>query len=218
MILCWAPKPGAGTSVVTAGVAAATRGTAVDLCGDQMVIAGVGGDPEGIGEWFAAGEDVAVDGLRRLTHDAGRYRVVPRGTGPIDHPGRIEVLARLLEAVGGVVVDAGDGSSPLAHALACRAGHRLMVVRACYLAARRAQRIEGPRGGAGRDALVVVTEPGRALGAEDMSHAIGLPLAARVRWDPSVSRSVDAGLFAGRPPRHLVRCLGDAVSRLDDRP
>jgi len=59
---------------------------------------------------------------------------------------------------------------------------------------------------------VVVREPGRALSNDDVTRAIGAPLAAEVPVDPTIARSIDAGLLAARLPGELVRTLAPLVA------
>ena len=54
-----------------------------------------------------------------------------------------------------------------------------------------------------RTRLVVIEEPGRALRADDVAAAVGVPVWRRLTADPAVARSVDAGLLAVRLPRSL---------------
>jgi hypothetical protein len=50
---------------------------------------------------------------------------------------------------------------------------------------------------------VVVHEPGRSLGVDDITRALGVPVVAEVAWDPGVARAVDAGLLSHRLPGSL---------------
>jgi hypothetical protein len=59
--------------------------------------------------------------------------------------------------------------------------------------------------------IVLVTEPGRALGARDVERAIGAPVVAEVPYDPAVARAVDAGLLATRLPGSIARPLRGAA-------
>ena len=66
----------------------------------------------------------------------------------------------------------------------------------------------------GSQSMVVVTEPGRALGAAEVEQVVGAPVVAEVGWDPAVARAVDAGLMASRLPRSLERSLGRVLGAL----
>ena len=107
----------------------------------------------------------------------------------------LEVLAR----IGPVVVDAGLDPFELRSDLAAR--HRpVCVLRSCYLALTRAQRVSGPY-----DRVVLVEEPGRALRVRDVASAVGSSHVERVAWDPRVARSVDAGTIVSMLPPPLRR-------------
>lgn len=83
---------------------------------------------------------------------------------------------------------------------------RYVVTRPCYLAARAESRTRQYEDRA--DGLIVITEPGRALSADDMAGATGVPVVAEIPWDPAVARAIDAGLLAARLPASLARPLG----------
>jgi hypothetical protein len=55
--------------------------------------------------------------------------------------------------------------------------------------------------------VILVVEPGRALGRDDVEEVLGVPVRAVVTVDPHVARAVDAGVFPGRFPRSLERAL-----------
>ena len=59
--------------------------------------------------------------------------------------------------------------------------------------------------------MVLIDEPGRALRARDVEHALGAPVIAEIGYDPAVARAVDAGLLVARLPRSLVQPLGGAA-------
>jgi hypothetical protein len=85
----------------------------------------------------------------------------------------------------------------------------VVVVRGCYLALRRAVRMPLVARAAG---AVLVDEPGRALGQDEVGEVLGLPVLARFPLRPSVARAVDAGVLAARLPGHLA---GPASELLD---
>jgi len=106
-------------------------------------------------------------------------------------------------------LDAGGGSWPSTDVpvvLAAAATVSLLVIRPCYLALRRASVAPITPSG-----VVVVHEPGRALGADDVEDVLGVPVVAEVPYDPAVARAVDSGLLAQRLPRGLERSLRDAA-------
>ena len=61
--------------------------------------------------------------------------------------------------------------------------------------------------------VAFVDEPGRSLGAAEVSDVLERPVLAWVPVRPAIARGVDAGVIAIRPPDALVR----AATRLLDR-
>ena len=219
----WSVKGGVGTSVVAAATAIRLASqdhdtTLVDLAGDQPallgMIAGAMPSEPGISDWVAAGDGVAADAIGRLLEDvAPGLRLLRRGTEPAsdigadsdggsatEDPRRRLVLAlEVLARSGPVVVDAGLDPSVVRSDLA--APHRsICVLRSCYLALSRAQRVTGPF-----DRVILVEEPGRALRVRDVAAALGASRVERVAWDPRVARSVDAGTIVSMLPPPLRR-------------
>ena len=101
-----------------------------------------------------------------------------------------------------MVVDAGAACDVPADLLRV-AAHSLLVTRPCYLTLRAAVRAPiRPTG------VILVEEPGRALGREDVEASLGAPVVATVLVDPAVARAVDAGLLAAHLPagfRHVLQ-------------
>ena len=221
----WSVKGGVGTSVVAAATAIRLASddhdtTLVDLSGDQPallgMIAGAAPAEPGIGDWVAAGDGVAADAIGRLLEDvAPGLRLLRRGTEPALVPGdrpppdgglalddrrrRLVLALEVLARSGPVVVDAGLDESEVRSELA--AAHRpVCVLRSCYLALSRAQRVNGPY-----DRVVLVEEPGRALRVRDVAAAVGSSSVERVPWDPRVGRAVDAGTIVSMLPPPLRR-------------
>ncbi|MGZ4695701.1 MAG: nucleotide-binding protein [Acidimicrobiales bacterium] len=219
--VCWSVKGGSGTTVVAAALAVLlARRTddgalLVDLAGDGPAALGVSEpDGPGLAGWFAAGRSVPADGLSRLEVPVGDgLALLPRGDGDLGPAERAEVLAGVLGAEGrSVVVDAGvpgwgDGRPDPARAvLTAAATSSLLVTRPCYLSLRRV--VAAPLRPTG---VVLVVEPGRALGRDDVEQIVGVPVVAEVLVDSAVARAVDAGLLVGRLPRSLERALGRAA-------
>lgn len=218
LVSCWSVKGGSGTTVVAAALAVVLSRRAdggavlVDLAGDAPAVLGLADlEGPGVAEWLRAGPEVPDDGLVRIEHEVvAGLTVVPRGDGGLDALDRAEALAAALASDGrAVVVDCGRldrherlGAGGVARVLATSATHSLLVTRPCYLSLRRA--VSAP---ITPSAVVVVDEPGRALGAADVRAILGVPLAAAVAVDPAVARAVDAGLLASRLPRTLARAL-----------
>ena len=224
--MCWAAKGGSGTSVVTAALALSLpRPTVVvDLAGDLPAVFGLPepGGP-GVHDWLVS--DAPAEQLHDLTIGVcDDVTLVPAGDG--HHRAGIgigigigvssgvssgvgghrwdELLSALVSDEHRVVIDAGTGVPPGAlHDLVDRS---LLVTRACYLALRRA--VAAPTR---PSAVVLVSEPGRALRAIDVETALGAPVISTVGLDPAVARAVDAGLLAARLPRIIQRDLRGAA-------
>ena len=207
--VCWSVKGGSGTTVVATTLAllsARLRPTLlVDLAGDCAVALGAS-EPQGPGvaEWLRSpNADAAA--LGRLAAPVGeQLALVPRGQAPIGSDERWGDLAEALGHHAPVVVDAGTGEPPAA--LVNGDVQSLLVIRPCFLALRRAAQVSrAPTG------VVLVSEPGRALRARDVEHALGVGVVAEVDVDPAVARAVDAGLLLARLPRPLAHQLRGAA-------
>jgi MinD superfamily P-loop ATPase len=220
LIGVWSPKGGSGSSVFAAGCAIAlarTRRTRiVDLGGDQPSVLGLSSDPDaGVREWLAMGVQAPVSALDRLEIAiAPQLYVLPAGRADVADaaPETGAALGVALQA-GAVdtVIDAGDAGEPAFRALLEVADANLVVVRACYLALRRAVRVVPELRPAG---VVVLEERERALRARDVADVLNLPVLARVSVHPSIARAVDAGVLVARQPERLLRPAQAALSRL----
>jgi MinD-like ATPase involved in chromosome partitioning or flagellar assembly len=219
LVTCWSVKGGSGCSLVAAalGLTLARLGhevLLVDLGGDLPAVLGLPEpDQPGLSEWLSAGADVPADGLARLEIEAAPgLALIPGGGRPIaevvGRGDRLRVLAGLLATAGRpVIVDAGlVGAGAPGLPLVAEARHALLVTRPCFLALRRLTASPGRPTG-----VVLVVEPGRALGRSDVEEVAGAPVLAEVAFDPAVARAVDAGLLASRLPRVLERSLRPVV-------
>lgn len=210
MLCFWAAKGGAGCSVTAAAVAllaAATDETLlVDLAGEQPAILGLGpADGLGLVDWLTRPGPPPPDALARLERPVTPTLRVLSTEDPAWSPAgvvtgeRSALLAGLLAAEGRqVVVDLGRwdrGWAPVAE----RARERILVTRPCYLALRAAAAGPSPT------SVVLITELGRALGADDVAAVVNAPVQVRVPTDPAIARAVDAGLLTSRLPRPLRR-------------
>lgn len=220
-LACWSVKGGAGVSVIAASLAqglAASHGEAllVDLGSDQPDIVGIPPhEYPGVADWLAGGAAVPADGLSRLEIAlAAGLRLLPRGNGPLLAGERAAVwLALLARDERPVVVDCGVPLGPhcgpgaeVALAVAGSATRSLLVIRPCLASLRRAmQATLRPSG------VVVLNEVGRVLGARDVAAVLQVPVVAEIPVDPTVARTVDAGLLLSRPPRLLQRGLRHAA-------
>lgn len=211
---CWSVKGGSGTTVVAAALAlilaeAKPEGVLlVDTAGDLPIVLGAAA-PEGPGlaDWLAA-EDVSAEALTRLAFEAAPgVDLLPWHGGLAPPPGDPDrLLAALATEQRDIVVDCGSKGGPLGLSLAASAGMSLLVLRPCFIAVRRA--MDAPIRPSG---IVLITEPGHHLNAEEVEDCLGVPVRAEVPWDECVSRAVDAGLLLGRVPRCLVRPLREAA-------
>jgi MinD-like ATPase involved in chromosome partitioning or flagellar assembly len=219
LISCWSAKGGAGTTVVAAALAvvlsrsASSGAVLADLAGDLPAALGLA-EPTGpgIADWLAAGDDAPADGLARLEVPVrSGLSLLPRGSGLLESR-RAEVLAQVLGTDSRpVVVDVGTvghstPSGDTGLVLATQASRSLLVLRPCFLALRRA--VVAPLRPSG---VVLVVEEGRAITADDVEAALGVPVEACVRVTPVVARAVDAGLLAAHLPRSLARDLRHAA-------
>ena len=202
-------KGGAGCSVVAAACgllsARSQQTLLVDLHGELPDVLGLEiaeTRPSGLAEWLAAPAPLP-DTLRRLeVRVSDSLALLPAGeTCARPRPEQWRVLAHLLACEGrAVVIDVGLWVQSLTPLLSA-SDRTVLVTRPCYLALRAAGR--GPR----PDDVVLVSEPGRALGVKEVGVYLGVDVGPIVKWDPAVARAVDAGLLASRLPRTL-RSLG----------
>lgn len=135
----------------------------------------------------AAGEgrSVRLDGHDRTTLAA---ILGARGDGPV---------------IPGLTLGADDGADwdVVVHDGPAGHGINLLVIRPCYLALRLALNRGLCQAAA---AVVVVSEPGRALGCDDVAAVTGLPVMDSVPLRADIARAVDAGVFAARLPEPLA--------------
>jgi hypothetical protein len=163
---------------------------------------------EGIAEWLSATDHPGADALNNLMLPVtARLGVIPRGRNIIV-PSLVN-LERLRDLANAIVqspmptvVDAGSGTSTIP--IIEYATRSLLIIRPCYLALRRASLLTTPPHG-----VIVITEPGRALGVHDVESVVGAPVLAEIPFDPAIARAVDAGLLAGRVPTLLAKHLVD---------
>src|SRR5688500_3511427 len=215
LVACWSVKGGSGTTVVATALALLLARThavlLVDLGGDVPSTLGVP-DPDtpGVSDWLAASGD--DDALGRLALDVGSsVRVVPCGPRPVSDFGSAagERLAAALHAQPStVVVDCGPPVAGAGAGLSVAGSLpvSLLVLRPCFLALRRAAAAP-----IRPSSVVLVEEPGHLLRPHDIEGVLGVPVGARVPWDPAVPRRVDGGLLPRGLPRVLARALREAA-------
>jgi len=213
MIVCWSVKGGSGTTVVASTLALvhaekSPRGALiVDLAGDVPAVLGLA-EPNGIGisEWFAQNENSSRMALQSIAIQAtANLQLIARGSWQINATANFAELSASLATFDlPVVVDAGCGVVPTE--LLARASSSLLITRPCYLSLRRAAQLNvAPTG------VVLINEPGRALGKRDVESVIGAPVIAEITFDATISRAVDAGLLASRLPGMLAKQLSVAA-------
>lgn len=204
----YAAKPGQGTTV--AAVLLALELSRQTDGPDRVVLADFAGGIDdllppqhgtaGIAEWLAG--DRTAAGLDSMVEPLdGRLGLLRSGRGPWPNPegGAAAVLAGWL-AERHVVIDAGtlaadphSGGTParkLAREVALQAEQRILVTQPCRLALTRAAAgapLPAP------DSVVVVSQPDRRLGTEDVEQAVGRPVAAAIPWSSHIAAAADAG-------------------------
>jgi len=211
----WSPKGGSGCTVVATGLAvllSATRHPAgariADLGGDAAALFGVGADPgAGLAQWLASGVEAPTEALDRIAVAVSpTLRLLPRGAddGPVPGDGAAGAALAVALDGGPTVLDAGVPRDPATRAAVATAGASIVVVRACYLALRRAVRDDLLPATTG---IILVDEPGRAIPPSDVAQVLGRPLLARVPWTASIARAVDAGIYGRRLPGPVKKPL-----------
>jgi hypothetical protein len=167
---------------------------------------------EGLSEWLSATDHPGADALNNLMLPVTAHLgVIPRGRNIIVpslvNPDRLRDLALVVaESDLPTIVDAGSGASTIP--IIEYATRSLLIIRPCYLALRRASLLTTPPHG-----VIVITEPGRALGVHDVESVVGAPVLAEIPFDPAIARAVDAGLLAGRVPTLLAKHLADVFPK-----
>ncbi len=91
--------------------------------------------------------------------------------------------------------DSGEQFDLVVHDGRSEQGTSLLVTRPCYLALRRALNLGITNAAVG---VVMVSEPGRALGGEDVAVVTGLPVIATIPVRAGIDRAVDARVLADR--------------------
>ena len=209
MIVCWSVKGGSGTTVVASTIALmraaeSQRGALlVDLAGDVPAVLGLAeSSGPGINDWFANCDHGSRMTLQSIAIQAtANLQIITRGSKQLDASLNFTELCAALKTFDlPIIVDAGCGlPSPdlLAHA-----SSSLLVSRPCYLSLRRAAQLSvSPTG------IVLINEPGRALGKHDVEAVIGAPVVSEINFDAAVARAVDAGLLASRIPTIMSKQL-----------
>lgn len=218
------PKGGMGVSVLTATLAShlstGRAVTVVDFGGDLAEIFGIAPATDsapGIAEWLVADDSVGIQALRNIELEVTpSLHLIPAGdfSGGTDVPAdRCADLVAGLRSSGLVLADLGViGSDPFSpRAIVAAASDRTtLVVRACYLALRRAGRLPLVF-----DDVVEIVEGGRALSTLDIESVLGQEVTSRLAFDPAIARAVDGGIIGHRVPRRLRRVARELEMSLE---
>ncbi len=224
LVALWSPKGGAGTSVLAAACALVLARRAdgarlADLAGDQPAIFALPTDPgTGLADWLDAGPEAPADALERLAVQAAPgIALLPRGSFdrtlaplPAAEAGAALGVA-LRDGPVPTIVDAGTAAVPASRALVEVSDVSVVVLRGCYLGLRRAVHSPLLARAAG---VALVEEPGRSLGAAEVSDVLDRPVLARVVVRPQIARAVDAGVLAARLPDALARPVARLLMRI----
>lgn len=206
----WSVKGGVGVSSIAAMSALASVERAddtllVDLCGDLPAVLGVDDAPgePGLVDWCALGRPDG-DAMARIEHVVRPgLHLVRRGTGSLggDATALVHVLGSSRRTV---IVDCGlvESTDGFRRGVVGAASDSLLVVRECFLNLRAVQRCDLAATG-----VVVLNEPRRHLGRADVESVTSAPVVAQIAVDPSIARSIDAGLLSSRLPRGLLRTM-----------
>jgi len=207
-------KGGSGVSVIAAALAVESAHACdvllVDLGGDLAEILGIEASELGLSDWIRS--EAGVDSIENLVQSVRPGLQLLEMGGPIDGSdvGRLSTLLPHLATYPLVIFDVGVANAEpfSAQSVVLAASDRTtMVLRACYLSLRRAQRLNLPA-----DDVIEVVEGGRALTTVDIEGALGRAVSARLAVDPKIARTVDAGLLIARRPRGLRRCVRNLLS------
>ena len=191
-------KGGNCTTVTAAAYAylSAIRGNNVlliDLCGDiPAVIGAAQPTTPGINDWLSEGCTLNAEQLVQLGDPVMQGLVVVHtGSSVVDGEPRWKELADAIHSLPHTVIfDAGTGFIP--EVLRNAVSEITMVTRSCYLSLRHATTLQRPTN------AFLIEESGRALTASDVSHVLGVPIMAKIPYDSTISRAVDAGLLPSR--------------------
>ena len=115
------------------------------------------------------------------------------GVADTDRPLDANAVAGMQRPAGPTVVVVDGGTNPAPERAVTR---RVLVVRPCYLAVRRALHA----GMGDTDGIVIVEEPARSLTRADIEGILARPVLAAVAVTADLARLIDAGLLALRTP------------------
>ena len=192
-------KGGQGTTTVAASLAVtATRGdrrvVLIDTAGDAACILNQPPTPPA--------DDLAG---ARVTASVNGIVLVHLPAERID-TNTVRTVSKLAADDATIIIDAGVDPAVVRRFHRVRPRPlRVLVVRPCYLAVRRAAAVPYTP-----DHVVLVRERLRSLTPDDIERALALPVTT-VDHDPVLARAIDAGLLATHAHRRLGRPLRQLV-------
>lgn len=232
LTVLWAPKGGAGASVLSAHLAGALAATGAQCLladldldhGDQAAILGAEQETKSITDLLRVVDEISAGALDAVVwrHPSGFRVLLSRGLpgeGAIVK-GRdlVRVLEAAREAEGLVVADVPSGDQELALLTAEVATRMLLVVTPDLLALRRARQavagLESAGVGGDRVGVVVNRFGDAAVTAAEVEAVVGRPVVAIVPPDLGLLRAPDRGRLADSG----LRVLSDLAHRLMGRP
>jgi len=150
----------------------------------------------------------------RAVHRDDLYAML--GFGGRDYPDGQQVTGDLTmfdhgerTSLGGTIIVNDNGTN--IDAISDASGYRLLVTRGCYMALRRAVHEEAVKH---IDGIILVEEPGRALGRREVADVIGKPIVATIPVKDTICRAIDAGVLVHRLPNDLRRAARDILTAL----
>ena len=193
-------KGGQGTTTVAASLAVTAA-----CCDRRVVLIDTGGDAASIlNRPPTPPADDLAEALRVTTAVDG-IELVHLPAERID-TNTVRTVSELPEDDATIIIDAGVDPAVVRRFDRVRPRpQRVLVVRPCYLAVRRAAAVPYTP-----DHVVLVRERLRSLTPDDIERALALPVTT-VDHDPVLARAIDAGLLATHAHRRLGRPLRQLV-------
>jgi hypothetical protein len=206
LAVCYGAKGGQGTTTVAAALAITDTGPdlmVIDACGDLPAALGVP-EPGGPGLAGLLTSDAAIDAdtVAAMAERVGvGANLVPVGGAlrGLPYERWVSLAGVLRDDRRRWLVDAGTGPATV---LAMHTPKALLVTTNCFLALRRAQTHPVRPSG-----VVLVRDPARSIGEQDVAGVVDAPVVAVVERDPRVAVATDAGLLVGQLPESLRRPL-----------
>lgn len=204
LTICYSPKGGQGCTTVAVALALACARSdvlVIDTAGDVSAVAGLPAPAgPGICDLAASDHPLTSEALARVALHVPALSMIPAGTTPAYEitEARWRHLPGAVPPEQAAIVDAATN----AEVAAIAADRRIMVIRACYLALRRAAAMA-----VRPDEIVLVADHYRAITERDIEATLAAPVTATVPVTPLVARTIDAGLLTTHLPSVLTRSL-----------